>query len=183
MGASVEAARIRARSESLESEKDPDGRLHVHVRAYDYSSGAEPRPEGESAAFVSDRAETSLLPGEREGPLVEGIVRGRMKPTFRVQLRAWLLLRAAIRDRAKGRDEPVVALRPLVLVRHADVARRVGSGSGSPGRAAERFLERRGYVRQVTAGTKPGAFVVTDTGMAWLEQDRWARSWWRRVFG
>ena len=184
MGASVEAARIRARSESLESEKDPDGRLHVHVRAYDYSSGAEPRPEGESAAFVSDRAETSLLPVEREGPLVEGIVRGRMKPTFRVQLRAWLLLRAAIRDRAKGRDEPVVALRPLVVLRHADVARRVGFGFGSPGRAAaERFLERRGYVRQVTVGPKPGAFVVTDTGMAWLEQGRWACPLWQRVFG
>jgi len=179
----VEAARIRARRGSLESEKDSDGRLHVHVRAYDDSSGAEPRPEGESAAFVSDRAETSLLPGEREGPLVEGIARGRMKPTYRVQLRAWLLLRAAIRDRTKGRDEPVVALRPLVVLRHADVARRVGFGSGSPGRAvAERFLERRGYVRQVTVGTKPGAFVVTVTAMAWLEQDRWARPLWQRVF-
>ena len=178
----MEAARIRARRGSLESEKDPDGRLHVHVRAYDYSSGPEPRPEGESAAFVSDRAETSLLPGEREGPLVEGIVRGRMKPTYRVQLRAWLLLRAAIRDRTKGRDEPVVALRPLVVLRHPDIARRVGPVSSSPGRAAERFLKRRGYVRQVTVGTKPGAFVVTDTGMAWLEQDRWARPLWQRVF-
>jgi hypothetical protein len=177
----VEAARIRARRGSLESEKDPDGRLHV--RAYDYSSGAEPRPEGESAAFVSDRAETSLLPGEREGPLVEGIVRGRMKPTYRVQLRAWLLLRTAIRDRTKGRDGLVAALRPLVVLRHADVARRVGFGSGSPGRAAaERFLERRGHVTQVTVGTKPGAFVVTDTGMAWLEQDRWARPLWQRAF-
>ena len=177
----MEAARIRARRGSLESEKDPDGRLHV--RAYDYSSGAEPRPEGESAAFVSDRAETSLLPGEREGPLVEGIVRGRMKPTYRVQLRAWLLLRTAIRDRTKGRDGLVAALRPLVVLRHADVARRVGFGSGSPGRAAaERFLERRGHVRQVTVGTKPGAFVVTDTGMAWLEQDRWARPLWQRAF-
>ena len=176
----MEAARIRARRGSLESEKDPAGRLHV--RAYDYSSGAEPRPEGESAAFVSDRAETSLLPGEREGPLVEGIVRGRMKPTYRVQLRAWLLLRAAIRDRTKGRDEPVVALRPLVVLRHQDIARRVGPVSSSPGRAAERFLKRRGYVRQVTVGTKPGAFVVTDTGMAWLEQDRWARPLWQRVF-
>ena len=108
---------------------------------------------------------------------MEGRVRGRMKPTYRVQLRAWLLLRAAIRDRTKGRDEPVVVLR------HADVARRVGFGSGSPGRAAaERFLERRGHVRQVTVGTKPGAFVVTDTGMAWLEQDRWARPLWQRAF-
>jgi hypothetical protein len=107
-----------------------------------------------------------------------------MKPTYRVQLRAWLLLRVAIRDRTKGRDEPAVALRPLVVLRHPDVARRVGFKSGSPGLAtAERFLERRGYVRPVTVGTKPGVFVVTDTGLACLEQDRWARTWWRRVFG
>ncbi len=171
----MDAARMRVRRGSLESEKDPDGRLHV--RAYDYSSGAEPRPEGESAALVSDRTETSRLPGEREGPLVEEIVRGRMKPTYRVQQRAWLLLRAAIRDRTKGRDEPVVVLR------HPDVARRVGFEPGSPGLAAERFLERRGYVRPVTVGTKPGAFGVTDSGTAWLEQDCWARSWWRIVFG
>lgn len=178
----MDAARIRARRGSLESEKEPEGRLHV--RAYDDSLGAEPRPEGESTALVSDRAETSRLPREREGPLVEEIVRGRMKPTYRVQLRAWLLLRVAIRDRTKGRDEPVVALRPLVVLRHPDVARRVGFKSGSPGLAtAERFLERRGYVRPVTVGTKPGVFVVTDTGLAWLEQDRWARTWWRRVFG
>jgi hypothetical protein len=171
----MDAARMRVRRGSLESKKDPDGRLHV--RAYDDLSGTEPRPEGESAALVSDRTETSRLPGEREGPLVEEIVRGRMKPTYRVQQHAWLLLRAAIRDRTKGRDEPVVALR------HPDVARRVGFESGSPGLAAERFLERRGYVRPVTVGTKPGAFGVTDSGTAWLEQDRWARSWWRRVFG
>ena len=177
----MDAARIRARRGSLESEKEPEGRLHV--RAYDDSSGAEPRPEGESAALVSDRAETSRLPREREGPLVEEIVRGRMKPTYRVQLRAWLLLRVAIRDRTKGRDDPTVALRPLVVLRHPDVARRVGFKSGSPGLAAERFLERRGYVRPVTVGTKPGAFVVTDSGLAWLEQDRWARTWWPRVFG
>ncbi len=178
----MDAARMRVRRGSLESKKDPDGRLQV--RAYDDLSGTEPRPEGESAALVSDRAETSRLPGGREGPLVEEIVRGRMKPTYRVQLRAWLLLRVAIRDRTKGRDEPVVALRPLVVLRHPDVARRVGFKSDSPGLAtAERFLERRGYVRPVTVGTKPGVFVVTDTGLAWLEQDRWARPWWRRVFG
>ena len=104
------------------------------------------------------------------------MVRAGVKPTYRVRLCAWLLLRAAIRCRFEGRTEPVVALRPLAVLRHPDVARRVGF-------AAERFLERRGYVRPVTVGTKPGAFGVTDSGTAWLEQDRWARSWWRRVFG
>jgi hypothetical protein len=115
---------------------------------------------------------------------VEEIVQAKMKPTYRVQLRAWLLLRAAIRERTKGRDEAVVALRPLVVLRHPDVACCVGLEPGSPAlAAAERFLERRGYVRSVTVGAKPGVFVVTDTGTAWLEQDRWTRPWWRSVFG
>jgi hypothetical protein len=90
--------------------------------------------------------------------VVEEIVRGRMKPTYRVQLRPWLLLRAAIRDRIKGRDEPVV-------LRHPDVARRVGLEPDSLGlAAAECFLERRGYIRPVTVGTEPEAFLVTDAG-------------------
>jgi hypothetical protein len=116
--------------------------------------------------------------------VVEEIGRGRMKPTYHVRLRAWLLLRAAIRDRTKGRVEPVVVLRPLVVLRHPDVARRVGLEPGSPElAAAECFLERRGYVRPVTVGKEPRAFLVTDAGRTWLEQDRWARPWWRRVFG
>ncbi len=115
--------------------------------------------------------------------MVGAMVRARVKPTYRVRLCAWLLLRAAVRDRTKVRDEPVVALRPLVVLRHPDVARRVRLEPGSPAlAAAERFLERRGYVRSVTVGTKAGVFVVTDTGTAWLGQDRWARPWCRRVF-
>jgi hypothetical protein len=116
--------------------------------------------------------------------VVEDRVRGRMKPTYRVRLRAWLLLRAAIQNRTKGRDKPVVVLRPLVVLRHPDVARQVGLEPGSPGlAAAERFLERQGYVRPVTVGTEPKAFLVTDAGRMWLEQDRWSRPWWRMVFG
>jgi hypothetical protein len=115
--------------------------------------------------------------------VVEEIVR-RMKPTSRVRLRAWLLLQAAIRDRTKGRPEHIVALRSLVVLRHPDVARRVGLEPDSPGlAAAERFLERQGYVRPVTVGTEPKAFLVTDAGRMWLEQDRWVRPWWRRWFG
>jgi hypothetical protein len=116
--------------------------------------------------------------------VVEEIVRGRMKPTSRVRLRAWLLLQAAIRNRTKGRPEHVVALRSLVVLRHPDVARRVGLEPDSPGlAAAERFLERQGYVKPVTVGTEPKAFLVTDAGRMWLKQDRWARPWWRRWFG
>lgn len=61
----MDAARIYARRVSLESEKGFDGWLHV--RAYDDLSVARPRPEGESATLVSDRAETSRLPEERKG--------------------------------------------------------------------------------------------------------------------
>jgi hypothetical protein len=116
--------------------------------------------------------------------VAEEKVLGRVKPANSVRLRAWLVLRAAIRDRIKDRAEPVVALRPLVVLRHPDVAHRLGLEPGSPClAAAERFLERQGYIRSVTVGTEPGAFVVTEAGRMWLEQDRWARPWWRRVFG
>jgi hypothetical protein len=112
------------------------------------------------------------------------MVRGRTKPTQGVRLRAWLLLRAAIRYRSEGRVEPVVALRLLVVLQDPDVARRVGLEPGSPElTAAERFLERRGYVRPVTIGKEPRTFHVTESGRRWLEQDGWARPWWRRGFG
>lgn len=58
------------------------------------------------------------MQGKRE---VEEMVRVRGKPTSCVRLLLW----AAIRDRTRGRDEPVVALRPLAELRHPDgVARR-----------------------------------------------------------
>jgi hypothetical protein len=115
--------------------------------------------------------------------MIEETVRRRTKPTRGVRLRAWLLLRAAIRYRSEGRVEPVVALRPVVVMRHPDVARRMGLEPGSPELAAERFLERRGYVRPVTIGKEPRAFHVTEPGRRWLEQDGWARPWWLRMFG
>ena len=118
------------------------------------------------------------------GALAEGMVLGRLNPTKSIRLRAWLVLRAAIRDRTKDRAEPIVALRPLVVLRRPDVARHVGLDPGSPSlAAAERFLERQGYIRPVTVGTEVGAFVVADAGKTWPEQDRWASRWWRSVFG
>ena len=116
--------------------------------------------------------------------MVEEMVRGRTFPTQGVRLRAWLLLRAAIRYRSEGRVEPVFALRPVVVLRHPDVAHRVGLQPDSPElAAAERFLERRGYVRPVTIGKEPRTFHITESGRRWLEQDGWARPWWLRVFG
>lgn len=114
---------------------------------------------------------------------MEEIVRGRIKPTHRVRLRAWLLLRAAIRNRTKASDESVVVLRPFVVLQHPNVAHCAGLEPGSPElAAAERFLERQGYVRPVKVGAEPRTFLVTDAGRAWLEQDRWDRPWWRKVF-
>jgi hypothetical protein len=76
-----------------------------------------------------------------------------------------MLLRVAIRYRSEGRVEPVVAIRPVIVLRHPDVARRVGLKPDSPElAAAERFLERRGYVRPVTIGKEPRAFHVTQAG-------------------
>jgi hypothetical protein len=137
--------------------------------------------------LVSDAAETGhiLSGGAQEAMVVDMVRRGRTKPTRSVRLRAWLLLRAAIRYRSEGRVEPVVAVRPVVVLRQPDVARRVGLEPGSPElAAAERYLERRGYVRPVTIGKEPRAFHVTEAGRRWLEQDGWARPRWRlRAFG
>ena len=66
LGTSVDAVRMRVRRGSLESEKDPDGRLHV--RPYDDSSETEPRLKGEPAALISDRNKSRLLLGERKVP-------------------------------------------------------------------------------------------------------------------
>src|SRR3712207_4954645 len=61
------------------------------------------------------------------------MVRAGVKPTYRVRLCAWLLLRVAIRCWFEGRTEPGVALRPLAVLRHSGVARRVGSSPAHRG--------------------------------------------------
>jgi len=100
----------------------------------------------------------------------------------RVRLRAWLLLRAASQDLSGGRDELGVVVRPVVVLRRADLARRVGLEPDSPELvAAERFLERQGCVRPVSAGTEPRVFFVTEVGEKWLASDRWAPPWWSRM--
>jgi hypothetical protein len=119
-----------------------------------------------------------------QGALEETGVRRRMTVTDRVRLRAWLLLRAASQDLVGSRAEPVVIVRPVVVLRRPDLARRVGLEPDSPELvAAERFLERRGYVRPVSIGAEPRALVITEAGETWLGSDRWSPPWWRRVFG
>jgi excisionase family DNA binding protein len=69
LGTSVDAVRMRVRRGTLESEKDPDGRVHVWVN--DNSSGTKPRLDGEPEALISAKDETihvlsEQLEAERE---------------------------------------------------------------------------------------------------------------------
>jgi excisionase family DNA binding protein len=56
LGTSVDAVRMRVRRGSLESEKDPDGRVHVWVN--DDSTETKPRLDGEPSALISAKDET-----------------------------------------------------------------------------------------------------------------------------
>lgn len=118
---------------------------------------------------------------------MEEVVRGRMRRADRVRLdrvrlRGWLLLRVANRDIVGSRDKPVMVVRPVMVLRRPDLAQRVGLEPDAPELvAAERFLERRGYVRPVSAGAEPRALVITEAGERWLESDRWEHPWWRRL--
>jgi excisionase family DNA binding protein len=69
LGTSVDAVRMRVRRGSLESEKDPDGRVYVWVDGD--SSETEPRRDGEPEALISAKDETiavlrEQLEAERE---------------------------------------------------------------------------------------------------------------------
>ena len=56
LGTSVDAVRMRVRRGSLESEKDPDGRVHVWVNGD--STETKPRLDGEPSALISAKDET-----------------------------------------------------------------------------------------------------------------------------
>src|ERR687898_2696574 len=56
LGTSVDAVRMRVRRGSLESEKDPDGRVHVWVNSD--ASETKPRPDGEPSVLISAKDET-----------------------------------------------------------------------------------------------------------------------------
>ena len=63
LGTSVDAVRMRVRRGSLDSEKDPDGRVYVWVDPDE--SETKPRPNGESAALISAKDETIRILSEQ----------------------------------------------------------------------------------------------------------------------
>ncbi len=69
LGTTVDAVRMRARRGSLESEKEPDGRVYVYLN--DDSSETKHRPNGEPTALILAKDETiavlkEQLQAERE---------------------------------------------------------------------------------------------------------------------
>lgn len=60
---SVDAVRMRVRRGSLESEKDPDGRVHVWVNVD--ASETKPRPDGEPSVLISAKDETIRVLSEQ----------------------------------------------------------------------------------------------------------------------
>jgi excisionase family DNA binding protein len=63
LGTSVDAVRMRVRRGSLESEKDPDGRVHVWVNGD--STETKPRLDGEPDALISAKDETIRVLSEQ----------------------------------------------------------------------------------------------------------------------
>ena len=63
LGTSVDAVRMRVRRGSLESEKDPDGRVHVWVNGD--STETKPRLDGEPGALISAKDETIRVLSEQ----------------------------------------------------------------------------------------------------------------------
>ena len=69
MGTSVDAVRMRVRRGSLDSEKEPDGRVYVYLD--DDLSETKPRPDSEPTVLISAKDETiavlkEQLEAERE---------------------------------------------------------------------------------------------------------------------
>ena len=63
LGTSVDAVRMRVRRGSLESEKDPEGRVHVWVNGD--SPETKPRLDGEPSALISAKDETIRVLSEQ----------------------------------------------------------------------------------------------------------------------
>jgi excisionase family DNA binding protein len=63
LGTSVDAVRMRVRRGSIESEKDPDGRVHVWVNGD--STETKPRLDGEPGTLISAKDETIRVLSEQ----------------------------------------------------------------------------------------------------------------------
>jgi len=63
LGTSVDAVRMRVRRGSLESEKDPDGRVHVWVKGD--STETKPELDGEPSVLISAKDETIRVLSEQ----------------------------------------------------------------------------------------------------------------------
>ena len=63
LGTSVDAVRMRVRRGSLESEKDPDGRVHVWVKGD--ATETKPGLDGEPSALISAKDETIRVLSEQ----------------------------------------------------------------------------------------------------------------------
>ncbi len=63
LGTSVDAVRMRVRRGSLESEKEPDGRVYVWLNGN--SSETKPRLDGEPSALISAKDETIRVLSEQ----------------------------------------------------------------------------------------------------------------------
>jgi excisionase family DNA binding protein len=137
LGTSVDAVRMRARRGSLESEKDPDGRVYVWVDPDE--SETKPRPNGESTALMSAKDETirvlsEQLQAEREAHReARRIIAGLVQRIPELEAPA-----APHEGREAGPERPA----------EAGVGVRVGQG----GNAAREASERVSWWRRMFGG-------------------------------
>ncbi len=155
LGTSVDAVRMRIRRGSLESEKQPDGRVYVWLNGD--SSETKPRLDGEPDALISAKNETirvlsEQLEAEREAR--------RRADTIIAQLtQANAALAARVPELEAPREPPEV---PETV------------------EEAPEGAEPRSAAGGAQEGTEHQASTLRDW-TADVHQER--RPWWRRVFG
>jgi excisionase family DNA binding protein len=154
LGTSVDAVRMRVRRGSLESEKDPDGRVYVWVDGD--SSETKLRPDGESAALISAKDETIRVLEEQLRLRAEEIQRRDVIISQLTQANAALAARVPELEAPESREEAAEGA--------ADGAARVG-----------------GYPAGTT-GDPRGSEPLRDTTEVPLRGSG-SRPWWRRMFG
>jgi excisionase family DNA binding protein len=141
LGTSVDAVRMRVRRGSLESEKDPDGRVHVWVNGD--STETKPRLDGEPGALISAKDETirvlsEQLESEREAR--------RRADTIIAQLtQANAALAARVPELEAPQEEPPEA--PEAATEHPQSAAQPPSGTGEA-----RSKDQRPWWRRMFGG-------------------------------